>query len=91
MLAGIDMVVTGKVQGVWFRGSTQSKARELGLSGWVKNNDNGTVSVQAFGKMESLNQLLQWCRSGPSHAIVTDIRYHYIDHQEMQGFVVSRT
>jgi len=65
--------VEGLVQGVWFRQSTQEKARELSLSGTVKNLPNGSVDIEAEGREEDLQKLLDWCREGPEHAAVEDV------------------
>ncbi|UCG95017.1 MAG: acylphosphatase [archaeon] len=54
--------VYGKVQGVFFRARTRNKARELGLGGWVKNREDGTVEILAQGNRAK--ELAEWCRKG---------------------------
>lgn len=66
-------VIEGRVQGVGFRYSTQRKASELGLTGWVRNRFDGTVEVLAEGPPEKLASFLTWLRSGPSFACVTKV------------------
>lgn len=63
-------VVHGDVQGVGFRYFVQRKARELGLTGWVRNNDNGTVELVAEGPRASLDTLVRAVRGGPRMARV---------------------
>jgi DNA ligase D-like protein (predicted 3'-phosphoesterase) len=69
----IRAVVTGTVQGVGFRDQTRSRARELGVLGWVRNADDGTVAVHAEGTASSLEALIAFLRSGPPGALVGDV------------------
>ena len=69
----IHCFVSGKVQGVWFRASTQTEADKLGLNGWVKNLPDGRVEVMACGEKEKINLLQEWLKQGPDHARVTDV------------------
>lgn len=80
----ISIRVHGKVQGVFFRASTQEKAQELGLTGFVKNEKDGTVYIEAEGEPEALKQLEQWTHDGPSRARVEKVDVKEID--EMVGF-----
>ena len=65
--------VTGRVQGVGFRHFTRRKARQLGLAGWVRNEDDGSVRLVAEGPREPLEQLLEALRDGPTSAQVADV------------------
>ena len=65
--------VTGKVQGVFYRASTVEKARALGLKGFVQNERDGSVYIEAEGDDAALDALLAWCRQGPPHARVSDV------------------
>ena len=62
---GKSIRVTGKVQGVWFRHSTQLQAKALDLTGWVRNEADGTVLIHAFGTIDQVELLEQWCQQGP--------------------------
>jgi acylphosphatase len=62
--------VDGKVQGVWFRRSTMEKAKELGLKGFVQNEPDGSVYVEAEGEKSKLIALVSWCLDGPENAEV---------------------
>lgn len=62
--------VFGHVQGVWYRGSARDRARELGLRGWVRNCDDGTVETVACGEPEALEAFKSWLQEGPSSARV---------------------
>ena len=66
-----NIIVHGKVHGVYFRASTQAKALELSLTGWVRNLPNGTVEVHVEGRRDSIDQLIKWCQKGPPLAKVS--------------------
>ncbi len=62
---------------MFFRVSTKKKALKLGLSGWVKNEPDGSVSVEAQGDEEKLRELLSWCRQGPPSASVEKVDHSF--------------
>jgi len=82
--------VKGKVQGVWYRGTTQSIARELGLSGWVKNLPDGSVLIEAFGAADAIDRFIEQCRIGPRHAEVEELLCEEIPFVEADSFEVIR-
>ena len=65
------LIIHGHVQGVNFRYSTQQKAMELGVKGWVRNRKEGNVEIIAEGPVEVLNDFISWCKVGPRMAEVT--------------------
>ncbi|MBT9393348.1 acylphosphatase [Hymenobacter sp. NST-14] len=65
--------VHGRVQGVFYRQSTRQQARQLGLTGYARNNPDGTVTIEAEGPPEALAQLEQWCHQGPPAARVEEV------------------
>lgn len=62
--------ISGRVQGVFFRAETLRTALRLGLAGWVRNREDGSVEALFEGEDESVDQMLAWCRQGPPHARV---------------------
>jgi len=66
----IRAIVSGRVQGVAYRASTCTEARRLGVVGWVKNRDDGSVELEAEGPDEMVAALLRWCQQGPPAALV---------------------
>ena len=70
----VRLHITGLVQGVFFRAETQKKARELGLTGWVRNCENGSVEIVAEGPAEKLKEFEHWCWRGPPRARVDDVQ-----------------
>jgi acylphosphatase len=67
------VVVHGRVQGVFFRGSTQEEARRAGIGGWVRNLPDGAVEAVFEGEAAAVEQLVAYCRRGPRWADVTDV------------------
>ena len=65
--------ISGRVQGVWFRGWTREAASNLRLNGWVRNRSDGTVEALFSGKAEAVEDMLRRCKSGPSAAYVDDV------------------
>ena len=78
----IDVIVTGQVQGVWFRRNTQEKARELGITGWVRNESDGTVTVVAEGNDKLLIKLAKWLEIGSPDANVDTLKVNWGDGKE---------
>lgn len=68
------VVVSGRVQGVWFRDSCRREAVAAGLHGWVRNTADGDVEAVFEGPGDAVDRLVAWCRSGPPRAVVTDVR-----------------
>ena len=71
--------VTGRVQGVSFRYHAEREARRLGLTGWVRNHEDGTVRVEAQGPEPVVDELVRWLRHGPPHARVDGVRVDAVD------------
>lgn len=71
--ARLEATIHGRVQGVSFRYYTVRRARDLGLSGYVRNKADGTVEVRAEGARRDLEELLSFLRVGPRAAVVTDV------------------
>ncbi len=69
----VRVCVTGVVQGVYFRASTQAEARQLGITGWVRNRADGAVELEAQGSSDAVDALVAWCRSGPPAARVSQV------------------
>jgi acylphosphatase len=69
----VHLVIRGRVQGVFFRGSAEDEATALGLTGWVRNCRDGTVELVAEGEESRIERLVAWCHQGPQGALVTDV------------------
>lgn len=65
--------ISGRVQGVWFRGWTAQTADALGLSGWVRNRRDGMVEAVFSGEEAMVDQMIAACHIGPAHADVEEV------------------
>ncbi len=73
----VRLRIVGRVQGVFYRQSTREKARALRLTGWVSNENDGCVRVEASGKRRELEDLIAWCWSGPPSARVSHVEVEW--------------
>lgn len=73
-IARVNLLVSGKVQGVFFRQSTLQEAQRLGLLGFVQNLPDGSVEIEAEGEREAIDALVRWARVGPPQARVDAVR-----------------
>ncbi len=76
--AQLQAIVRGRVQGVNFRYYTRQQARQLGITGYVRNLWDGTVQVVAEGTRHRLGQLLNWLHTGPSMAFVEKVEAQWL-------------
>jgi acylphosphatase len=85
------VLVSGKVQGVFFRSSTKDKAEELGLSGWVRNLPDGRVEAIFEGEKEEVDKVVEWSRKGPEYARVAGVEIIMEEYKgEFKGFLLRR-
>lgn len=75
----IVLKIYGRVQGVFFRDFSQKKARGLNLSGWVRNEPDGTVAIVAKGDEKELKELIEWCQGGTDHAEVEKVDIKWVE------------
>lgn len=80
--------VAGRVQGVGYRAATAAKARELGLTGWVRNSSDGRVEAEATGDEESLEAFLAWLEQGPAPATVDRVDAAACSHTAFAAFTI---
>ncbi len=84
----INCIVSGRVQGVWFRASTQTEAQKLGVTGWVRNLPDGRVEVMASGTREQIEKLKAWLQRGPERAEVKEFVCEEVGVKEFEGFQI---
>jgi acylphosphatase len=82
----INITVTGRVQGVGFRRAARDQARFLGIKGFVKNCNDGTVYLEAEGDDAALSNFVKWCRQGPPFAHVEEINVESGEWKGLPGF-----
>lgn len=83
------VVVRGRVQGVFFRDSASRRAQAAGVSGWVRNTPEGEVEAVFEGGPEAVEDMVEFCRRGPSRAEVTDVEVFDEEPEGLTGFRVS--
>lgn len=71
--SSVRVLITGRVQGVWFRGWTVEQARARGLRGWVRNRTDGSVEAVFCGPVDLVDEMVESCRMGPPSADVTRV------------------
>ncbi len=69
----VRLIISGRVQGVFFRARTKAMAESLGLTGWVRNLRDGSVEAVFEGSDSAVDAAAEWCRQGPSRAIVENV------------------
>lgn len=91
MVKRASIRVRGCVQGVFFRHSACEKARELNITGFVRNEENGAVYIEAEGEKDALEQFIAWCGSGPELAKVEKTEVSYSDElKHFSDFTIER-
>ena len=84
----IHLIVSGKVQGVFFRDNTRRKAAELGLKGYARNLEDGTVEVVAQGQENKISELVEFMRKSPGFSKVEDIKMKHKEPENFAGFEI---
>jgi acylphosphatase len=81
-------VVSGHVQGVWFRESCRREAEARDVSGWIANRADGTVEAVFEGHEPAVAEMVAWCRAGPPRAVVTGVDVSQEQPEGLVGFRV---
>ena len=88
-LARAQVLISGRVQGVFFRAHTRDQAQARGLTGWVRNLPDGRVAAVFEGDREKIDSMLAWCQKGPSYSAVDEVQTDWQPFQgEFQDFTV---
>ena len=86
----IHLLITGKVQGVFYRASAKDVADRLGLKGWIRNTKEGDVEAVVTGEQNEVMLFARWCRQGPPRADVEDVIVTEKPEEGFADFVVER-
>jgi acylphosphatase len=81
----LRVLVSGTVQGVWFRESTREEADRLGVAGWVRNLPDGRVEATFEGPAPAVEAMVSWCHRGPRNAVVEQVEAVPEEPQGLQG------
>ncbi len=85
-MKSVTMVITGRVQGVFFRTSAKDHADRLGVKGWIKNESNGCVTAHVEGDDAAVEKFIAWCGHGPDAAKVEHVEMSDAPFESAEGF-----
>lgn len=85
----LNIKIYGKVQGVFFRASAREKAFELGVNGFVRNEDDGSVYIEAEGHLRDIRKFLEWIKEGPRWASVERVETEEGEEVEYKTFSIK--
>ena len=86
----VHLIIKGRVQGVFYRASAKNVAEEIGVTGWIKNTEEGNVEAMVTGSENQLRKFIEWCKVGPRKAIVTDVVVSNKEEGDFTSFEVIR-
>ena len=90
MVKHLNIRIYGRVQGVFFRASTKTQADALGINGFVRNERDETVYIEAEGDEKDLEKFLTWCKQGPKYAVVERCDVSEDNVKQFEKFMVLR-
>lgn len=90
MTTRAHVFITGRVQGVFFRKTTEEKAEDVAVDGWVRNLDDGRVEAVFEGDEDAVEAMIDFCHEGPNRAAVTDVDVSYETPEGIDGFQIRR-
>ncbi|MEO5910596.1 MAG: acylphosphatase [Pelobium sp.] len=89
-MKAFHIIISGKVQGVFFRASTKAVADQMGMKGFVKNQKDGTVCIEAEGDESLMEDFIDWCKYGPDDAKVADVSIKEIEVKNYRNFEILK-
>ena len=88
MKKSVALKISGRVQNVGFRYHTQKTAQKSNITGFVKNQPDGSVYLEATGEEAYLDQFILWCHLGPSWARIDEVKIVAMPYQDFEGFEI---
>ena len=86
----VHLMISGKVQGVFFRDSSRIVAEKLKITGWIKNREDGKVEAVVSGEEKNVKAFVDWCKSGPDRAEVQEVVVSQKEKISFKKFEVKR-
>lgn len=84
----VNLLIKGKVQGVYYRKLAQEKAKALKITGWVKYTSGGKVEIMASGDEAAIKELIEWCKKGPEKSVVENVIVTPLSDEQFEDFSV---
>ena len=84
----VNLLIKGKVQGVYYRIAAKDEADKLGITGWVKYISGGRVEIMASGSEDAINEFIEWCKKGPEKAAVENVIVTPLSSEQFEGFTM---
>ena len=84
-----QIIVKGKVQGVFFRKYTRIMANRLDIKGFVRNEPDNSVFIEACGESDNLEKFIQWCHKGPDNSFVEKVDVHDVSPKKFSAFDIA--
>lgn len=88
LMPTIELIISGKVQGVFYRASAKATAFQLAVRGWAKNESDGSVRIRATGNTEALYAFACWCAKGPAGAVVSSVVQKKLPEEFFPSFTI---
>ena len=85
-----NLLIKGRVQGVFYRATARDVAQKLQVKGWVRNTEEGFVEALVSGDAEQVRKFIEWCHKGPAMAEVSEVISTQTDEQNFEGFQILR-
>jgi acylphosphatase len=86
----VRLIISGEVQGVFFRASAKEVARKYEITGWIKNTEDGNVEAMIYGQENKVKNFIEWCKTGPEKAKVENVIIHHLPEIKFNHFEVIR-
>lgn len=86
----VHLLISGKVQGVFFRDSARKEAHKLGITGWIKNRPDEKVEAMVSGMEKDVDAFVDWCKSGPDRAEVEEVIVSTKEQTQFKKFEILR-
>ena len=85
----VHLIISGFVQGVFFRSNTQEKAKEIGVFGWIRNLGDGRVEAVFEGEKERVERIIEWAKRGPERSRVENVEIKWEEYKgEFEDFEI---
>ena len=86
----VQLLIKGRVQGVFYRASAKDIAKDLGVTGWIRNTPDDHVEAMISGTQQQLDTFITWCRRGPRRAVVADVIVTPKEDLDFDGFKIEQ-